>query len=100
MLKKYAVALLCLFSFGQAAAQDAIKTIPPAQRVLSAENGRFVFGQISDFRRDQYLVDTKTGKVWQKVVTKVGETGKEQEVTVFEAIYFVGQDGKWYAEPR
>lgn len=34
-------------------------------RSLSSENGRFVFGQISEYRRDQYLLDTQTGRIWQ-----------------------------------
>lgn len=32
----------------------------------STQNGRFQLIQLSDFRRDQYLVDTQTGKMWQK----------------------------------
>lgn len=32
---------------------------------LSAPGGRYVFGQLSDYRRDQYLLDTQTGRVWQ-----------------------------------
>jgi hypothetical protein len=29
--------------------------------------GRFQLIQLSDFRRDQYLLDTQTGKMWTKV---------------------------------
>ncbi len=35
---------------------------------LSSDNGRYVFGQISEFRRDQYLLDTETGRLWVLVV--------------------------------
>jgi hypothetical protein len=40
------------------------------RRVLSSPNGRYVFGQISDFRSDQFLLDTKTGRLWGLVVDK------------------------------
>lgn len=45
-------------------ADDAVKVKTPQQKTLSSDSGRFVFGQISDFRSDQYMVDTKTGKIW------------------------------------
>ncbi len=32
--------------------------------VLSSEHGRFAFGQISEFRQDQYMLDTTTGELW------------------------------------
>jgi hypothetical protein len=32
---------------------------------LSAGSGRFVFGQISSYRRDQFMLDTYTGRIWQ-----------------------------------
>lgn len=44
----------------QAQADDAGGT-------LSAPGGRFVLGQISKFRRDQFLLDTKTGHVWNLI---------------------------------
>lgn len=33
--------------------------------VLSAPGGRYVFGQISSMRADQYMLDTQTGRLWQ-----------------------------------
>lgn len=32
---------------------------------LGVDGGRFVFGQVSEARRDQYLLDTQTGQLWQ-----------------------------------
>lgn len=52
-----------------ACAAEPIKVIPPAQQILKSENGRFVFGQISDWRRDQYMLDTQTGRLW-KIVSR------------------------------
>jgi hypothetical protein len=34
---------------------------------LATEGGRYVLGQISDARRDQYLLDTKTGRLWEVI---------------------------------
>jgi len=54
-------------------AQEPVKVKPPQQKILSSPNGRYVFGQISDFRRDQYLLDTQAGRLWQMVVDKEGK---------------------------
>ena len=35
------------------------------QKVLSSANGRFVFGQISDSSKDQFMLDTFTGRLWR-----------------------------------
>jgi len=43
----------------------------PQQKVLSAENGRFVFGQISGSSKDQFMLDTATGRLW-----RIGASGK------------------------
>jgi len=41
-------------------------------KTLKYENGRFIFGQISEMRRDQYMLDTYSGRTWQIVVDKDG----------------------------
>lgn len=39
-----------------------------------SENGRFQIVQISDMRRDQYLIDSQTGTLWTSVcVSRQGE---------------------------
>ena len=40
---------------------------------LGCPGGRFVFGQISDSSKDQYMLDTVTGRLWQ--VAESGEVG-------------------------
>ncbi len=50
----------------------AQSTTKKDDRILSAPGGRFVLGQISDFRQDQYLLDTQTGRLWQIVESKGG----------------------------
>jgi hypothetical protein len=39
--------------------------IPPSGKVLSSTGGRFVFGQISDSGKDQFMLDTQTGRLWR-----------------------------------
>ncbi|MBW2064198.1 MAG: hypothetical protein JRJ03_04610 [Deltaproteobacteria bacterium] len=41
--------------------------------VLSSAGGRYVFGQISDSSRDQFMLDTLTGRLWR--IAKSGEIG-------------------------
>ncbi len=43
----------------------------PKQELLSSANGRFVFGQISDSSKDQFMLDTFTGRLW-----RIAESGK------------------------
>jgi hypothetical protein len=39
--------------------------IPPTGGTLASSGGRFVFGQISDSGKDQYMLDTQTGRLWR-----------------------------------
>ena len=43
----------------------------PEHKSLSSDNGRFVFGQISGSSKDQFMLDTATGRLW-----RIGESGK------------------------
>ncbi len=49
---------------------EPVEVIPPQNKILASENGRYVFGQISSFRSDQYLLDTANGRLWQLVEDK------------------------------
>ena len=37
----------------------------PQPNVLCAGGGRFVFGQVSDSGKDQFMLDTWTGRLWR-----------------------------------
>ncbi len=37
----------------------------PEHGVLAAPAGRYVFGQISDSSKDQFMLDTHTGRLWR-----------------------------------
>ena len=45
-------------------------TEKPKQEILSSDKGRFIFGQISDSSKDQFMLDTVTGRLW-----RIAETG-------------------------
>lgn len=67
---------LPLLAFAVAALfAETARAIPPedsTRPILGAEGSRFVFGQISVMRADQYLLDTKTGRLWELVIDKDG----------------------------
>ena len=78
--------MVSLVLSGQTFAADTVKP-PPTNKQLAAENGRFVFGQISDYRRDQYLLDTKTGRMWRVVTYKFkNEDGTDAPGEGYEAM--------------
>jgi hypothetical protein len=56
--------VLAQFGIAQAPAQKV-----SSERVLTSGTGRYVFGQISDSSKDQYMLDTLTGRLW-----RIGET--------------------------
>lgn len=52
-------------SIGVCAQPLGITSPQPQHNVLSSANGRFVFGQISDSSKDQFMLDTFTGRLWR-----------------------------------
>ena len=40
---------------------------------LACPGGRFVFGQVSDSGKDQFMLDTRTGRLWR--IAESGEVG-------------------------
>ena len=62
------VLVLCLGILGEANAQFGVSPTQVTMdkgKILSAAGGRFVFGQISDSGKDQFMLDTLTGKLWR-----------------------------------
>lgn len=51
---------------------DQLELRIPQNKTLDSVNGHYVFGQISKYARHQYMLDTKTGKLWIIVKTKFG----------------------------
>ncbi|HBF42126.1 MAG TPA: hypothetical protein DDW42_00565 [Desulfobacteraceae bacterium] len=62
-------------------------------KILSSENGRFIFGQISDSSKDQFMLDTLTGRLW-----RIAESGK---IGIFlKSVPYRTEEGKCSALPR
>jgi hypothetical protein len=89
--------LLALFCSANALAQtlgtSAQRTEESEQEVLSSENGRFVFGQISDSSKDQFMLDTATGRLWR--IAETGEIGM-----YLRAIPYRDDEGEIYHIPK
>ncbi len=96
------VSVMCsAAAFGQA--QESRR---PEHRVLAStqENQRYVFGQISDYRRDQYMLDTRTGRLWRivtrKLAPKEGETPTGDGFEVLEPVPYTNvNDGRLSITP-
>lgn len=78
-----------LGQFGLGPQQAAI---PPTGKVLGCAGGRFVFGQISDSGKDQYMLDTQTGRLW-----RIGESSDVG--THLRAIPYKDEQGKTSLSP-
>jgi opacity protein-like surface antigen len=98
-----AMACALAFSASVAIAADPVKVAPPQQKTLTG-NGRYVFGQISDYRSDQYMLDTQTGKLWRVVLRRLktpdGTEVPGDGVPALDAVPYVGADGSLSAVPK
>jgi hypothetical protein len=97
MNKKIALTFIVLFLFCTVAFAK-----PLQNKVLGTSQGRFVFGQISDFRRDQFMLDTKTGRLWQVTCITMNSKKSTQDncITVLQAMPYMDTDGKWSLTPK
>lgn len=81
-MKKIVLMAACLLSasvWGQSE--------PRPGSVLSSANGRYVFGQVSVARRDQFMLDTQTGRLWQIVQSSYKkEDGTEGKYEILQSI--------------
>ena len=75
---KWTLLLLLAITLCDLAAQ------PKENKILSSQNGRFVFGQVSEYRRDQFLLDTQTGRIW-RIVEDSSKAVSLQQI-LFESI--------------
>jgi len=81
-------------------AADPAKVAIPQQKVLSSSNGRYVFGQVSDYRRDQYMVDTQTGRLWQIVVRPDESNTSGDGIKILQVIPYVNIGGEITVTPK
>lgn len=78
---KVCLYLLVLLSF----ADDAFAQSEPIRLGAGTVGGRYQLVQISQARRDQFLVDTQTGRVWNVVCSKF--EGDECTFNYFQEMY-------------
>ena len=65
------VSLGAMNVYGQPLGIMSAQAEQPQLRILASAKGRFVFGQISDSGKDQFMLDTFTGRLW-----RIAETGR------------------------
>jgi hypothetical protein len=100
MRLRYAVVIpvlvFCLGILGEANAQFGVSPTQVTMdkgKVLSAAGGRFVFGQISDSGKDQFMLDTLTGRLWR--------IGESSDVGMhLRPIPYRMEDGKYSPSPE
>lgn len=82
-----------------ATAADAAKP-SAANKTLSSDGGRYVFGQVSEYRRDQFMLDTKTGQLWQIAERNLKfEDGTTETILVLQQIRYAEPGGRLTKEP-
>jgi hypothetical protein len=101
---RIASSLIALLLLSVASADEPVKVAPTKTKLLSSQNGRYVFGQISDFRSDQFLLDTATGRLWRIVLRKFKKSGGATDLaegyTILEPVAFVDEEGNEVLEPK
>ena len=89
------VLICCLGFLGEANAQFGVSPTQVTMdkgKVLSAAGGRFVFGQISESGKDQFMLDTLTGRLWR--IAESSDIGMH-----LRPIPYRGEDGKYFPTP-
>ena len=98
-MKKTMVAAIIIACSGLAYGQSGSSP----NGVLSSGNGRFVFGQISEYARHQYMLDTQTGRLWKLVKNTPkkpdGAPDEENSYVVLDWIPYVSENGKLSVTP-
>lgn len=89
-MKKIVLMAVCLMSVSAWGQSE-----PKSGGVLSSANGRYVFGQVRHARRDQYMLDTQTGRLWQIVQsTYKKEDGSQGTYEMLQSITMRKGKGK------
>ena len=61
--------------------------------LLASSNARFIFGQVSDSSKDQFMLDTVTGRLW-----RIAESGKLG--THLKPVLYCEEDGQCSPVPE
>lgn len=84
--------LVFLIGLLTALSSSAAEEIAP--KILASDGGRFVYGQVGAARADQYMLDTKTGKLWQLVQAQRMNSDGATNTTVMMLKPIPYQDGR------
>lgn len=87
---------LLLLAMAAALSSGALHAESSSGTALGAAGGRYVFGQISDARRDQYMLDTQTGRVWLMACSQRDSTSNCTS-TVLQPVLYVDINGTNYS---
>ena len=88
-MKKVFLLFVVLLSAAPVFSEEAIQNIGT---VLGVQGGRFVMGQISGFRKDRFMLDTQTGRVWVLVAD-------EDDFPKLEPVMYLTASGIELIEP-
>lgn len=73
-----------------------LKQSPSVQKqktdILGTTGGRYLFGQLSDSSKDQFMLDSLTGRLWR--ICESGEVGP-----YLNPVPYRGKDGKYSNQP-
>lgn len=87
MNKRLVIALLSIFFAAQAQAEPQSHA---ETQVLKTEAGRYVFGQVNSSAKNQFMLDTQTGRLWNVLAKRDGPGFVLQPVE-----YVNGSDYTW-----
>jgi hypothetical protein len=90
---KYLLLIACcgiLMLIPPTTAQDSTSSTTSHEGVLASVNGRYVFGQVSPLRADQFMLDTQTGRLWQLMAAT-----NNPEIGLVPIKYAVLISGEW-----
>lgn len=91
MKREFLIALSLLAGAGSMAQTQPSPSMP----ALSATGGRYIFGQVSSMRKDQYMLDTQTGRLWNKVCVEISKEDPTQCLgIVLEPVQYLDAQGK------
>lgn len=102
-LHKLVALTICAVSTWASAA-DAVKIAVPLPPLLAGPTGRYIFGQISESSRDQYMFDSQTGRLWRLAMRK-GKHPNGSETTgegfaVLEPVPYDDMQGRLEVTPH
>ena len=99
-MKRIILIVALVLSVSVAYGASSKTAIPIPSPTIGNAVGRFVLVQLSTARRDQYMVDTQTGRLWSIEEIKDQSQFKDRVYTILSPVHYLSTDGKLYLEPQ